>query len=174
MLELDCPVPATAPARLRCWNEQALSLSAQSQEGQSVVEFAVTLPILLLVVTGILTFGVALNNYLSLTNATSAGARELAISRGATTDPCATAIAAVYAAPTLNQGSMSFSFVLNGTSYPNTVSCNSSSTTTGPAANLSQGSSAQVNVTYPCSLALFKINYAPGCTLQTQTTELVQ
>ena len=52
-----------------------------------MVEMALALPILLLVVTGILTFGLAFNNYLLLTEATSVGARTLAISRGATTDP---------------------------------------------------------------------------------------
>ena len=47
-----------------------------------MVEMALVLPVLLLVVTGILTFGLAFNNYLLLTEATSVGARTLAISRG--------------------------------------------------------------------------------------------
>jgi Flp pilus assembly protein TadG len=147
---------------------------ARNEEGQAMVEMALALPVLLLVLTGILTFGLAFNNYVLLTEATSIGARTLAISRGATTDPCATASSAVIAAaPLLTPASLSFSFVLNGSSYTGT-SCSSGSSTTGAAANLVQGANAIVTVTYPCSLAVYGANYAPHCSLQAQMTELVQ
>jgi Flp pilus assembly protein TadG len=147
---------------------------ARNEEGQAMVEMALALPVLLLVLTGILTFGLAFNNYVLLTEATSIGARTLAISRGATTDPCATASSAVIAAaPLLTPASLSFSFVLNGASYTGT-SCSSGSSTTGAAANLVQGSNAIVTVTYPCSLAVYGANYAPHCSLQAQMTELIQ
>ena len=139
-----------------------------------MVEMALILPVLLLVVTGILVFGLAFNNYLMLTEATSVGARTLAISRGETTDPCATAASAVYAAaPLLVAANLSFTFVLNGTTYPG-PSCNSGSSTTGAAGNLKQGAYAVVTVTYPCSLAVYGANYAPNCSLQSQIAELVQ
>ncbi len=147
---------------------------ARNQEGQAMVEMALALPVLLLVLTGILTFGLAFNNYVLLTEATSIGARTLAISRGATTDPCATASSAVIAAaPLLTASNLSFTFVLNGTSYTG-ASCSSGSTTSGAAANLIQGSNAIVTVTYPCSLVVYGANYAPHCSLQAQMTELVQ
>ena len=147
---------------------------ARNEEGQALIEFAVSLPLLLLIVTGILTFGLALNNYVMLTNATDTGARALAISSGQTTDPCATAVTAIYAAaPILKPSSFTFNFVLNGAHYSGTT-CSSASYTTGAAANLTHQTPAQVTVTYPCSLAVFGINYAPACSLQAQTTELVQ
>ncbi len=149
-------------------------LRDSGETAQSLVEFALCLPVLLLVVTGITTFGIALNNYVMLTNATSVGARLLAISRGQTTDPCSIVSTAVYnASPTLKQSGFTFTYVLNGVSYSGTT-CNSSSTTTGAAGNLVQGSPAQLTVTYPCSLAVYKANYAPSCLLKSQTTELVQ
>jgi Flp pilus assembly protein TadG len=139
-----------------------------------MIETALVLPVLLLVLTGILTFGLAFNNYVSLTEATSVGARALAISRGATTDPCSTASQAIInAAPLLAASNLTFTFNLNGTSYTGT-SCNSSTTSTGAAGNLVQGTNAVVTVTYPCSLVVYGANYAPGCTLQAQITELVQ
>jgi Flp pilus assembly protein TadG len=142
--------------------------------GQAMVEMALVLPILLLVVTGILTFGLAFNNYVLLTEATSIGARTLAISRGATTDPCATASSAIIAAaPLLSSANLSYTFVLNGTTYTGS-SCSSGSSTTGAAANLVQGANVVVTVTYPCSLAVYGANYAPHCSLQAQMTELVQ
>jgi Flp pilus assembly protein TadG len=147
---------------------------ALNESGQAMIEMALALPLLLLVLTGILTFGLAFNNYVLLTEATSIGARTLAISRGATTDPCATASSAVIAAaPLLASANLSFTFVLNGTTYTGT-SCSSGSSTTGAAGNLVQGANAIVTVTYPCSLAVYGANYAPHCSLQAQMTELVQ
>ena len=147
---------------------------ACDEGAQAAVEMALCLPVLLLVLTGVLTFGVALHNYLMLTDATNIGARQLAISRGQTTDPCSTTATTVYAAaPNLQQGSLSFRLVLNGTTYSG-ASCSSANTTTGAAGNLVQGSTAQVTVTYPCSLAVYATNFAPNCTLTAQTTELVQ
>ena len=149
-------------------------LRAGSERGQSLVEFAVSLPLLLVVLTGIFTFGFAFNNYLMLTDAVAVGGRQLAISRGQTTDPCATAANVVYGvAPFLTKSSLGFTFVLNGATYTG-ATCSSSSTTTGAAGNLVQGGTAKITVTYPCKLSVFGANYAPGCTLTSQNTEVVQ
>jgi Flp pilus assembly protein TadG len=140
----------------------------RSERGSSAVELALVLPVLLLIMLGIFTFGVAINNALMLSNAVSNGALLLAISRGQATDPCATTAAAVYnAAPLLTPTNISFTFVLNGNTYHGT-SC------TAGAGNLAQGTAAQVAVTYPCDLSVFGFNYAPGCNLSAQTSELVQ
>lgn len=50
-------------------------------KGQSIVEFAFVLPILLALVLGIVQFGIAFNNYLTITDATRVGARKAAVSR---------------------------------------------------------------------------------------------
>jgi Flp pilus assembly protein TadG len=143
------------------------------QNGQSLVEFALTLPVLLLVLTGITTFGLAMNNYLTLTEATSVGARQIAISRSQTLDPCSVASAAVYAAaPSFTQSKFTFTFTFDGVNYSG-ASCASSSTSTGAAGNLKQGMPATVSVTYPCSLVAYKYNFGT-CNLQAQTTEVVQ
>jgi Flp pilus assembly protein TadG len=141
--------------------------------GQSLVEFALTLPVLLLVFTGICTFGLAMNNYLTLTEATSVGARQVAVSRAQTLDPCAIASAAVYAAaPSMTQSKFTFTFTFNGVNYSG-ASCASTSMTTGAAGNLKQGTPAMVNITYPCNLVAYKYNFGT-CNLQAQTTEVVQ
>lgn len=59
-----------------------------------MVEFALVLPILLVLMLGIVQFGVAFNNYVTLTDAVRAGARKAAVSRN-TSDPagaCRTAV----------------------------------------------------------------------------------
>jgi Flp pilus assembly protein TadG len=53
----------------------------RNQKGQALVEFAIVLPILLLLVFGIIQFGILFNNYLTLTDAVRAGARQAAVSR---------------------------------------------------------------------------------------------
>jgi Flp pilus assembly protein TadG len=61
----------------------------RNQEGQAMVEFALVAPILLLLVFGIVQFGILFNNYLTLTDAVRAGARQAAVSR-TLTDPVGT------------------------------------------------------------------------------------
>jgi Flp pilus assembly protein TadG len=59
-----------------------------------MVEFALIVPVLLLVIFGIIQFGILYNDYISLTDATRIGARKAAVSRQ-TTDPVGLAEAAV-------------------------------------------------------------------------------
>lgn len=159
---------------LRSRTQSVAAIMANAESGGTLVETALVLPILLVIVTGIFSFGITLNNYLELTDGVGISARALAISRGQTTDPCATTVAIFQkATPLLKPASTSYTFILNGTTYTGT-SCSSPSTTTGAAGNLVQGSSAQMTVTYPCNLTVYNKNYASLCTLSSQTTELVQ
>jgi Flp pilus assembly protein TadG len=49
--------------------------------GQAMVEFVLVLPILVLILFGIIQFGITFNNYVALTDAVRAGARSAAVSR---------------------------------------------------------------------------------------------
>lgn len=66
----------------------------KSPDGQTMVEFALVLPLLAMLLFGIIQFGIVFNNYLDLTDATRAGARKAAVSRQ-TTDPSGVATQAV-------------------------------------------------------------------------------
>ena len=55
-----------------------------NQRGQTMTEFALVMPLLLLVLLAILQFGVVFNNYVTLTDAVRAGARKGAVSRRVT------------------------------------------------------------------------------------------
>jgi Flp pilus assembly protein TadG len=158
--------------------------SRHSEDGQSLIEFALCLPPLLLLMTGVFAFGIAVANYVQLTNACSVGALQLSISRGSLAspyDPCATAVSTIQgAAPSLTASSMKFVVVLNGVSYPTSgtptanLSCTSTSNNAGAAGNLVQNKPATVTVTYPCNLTVYKANNFPSCTLTAQVSELVQ
>jgi Flp pilus assembly protein TadG len=56
----------------------------KNQRGQALVEFAIVLPILLLLVMGIAQFGMMFNSYLSLQNASRDGARAGAVGNSTT------------------------------------------------------------------------------------------
>jgi Flp pilus assembly protein TadG len=52
-----------------------------SEKGQSLTEFALALPILALLLFAVIQFGITFNNYVTLTDATRAGARKAAVGR---------------------------------------------------------------------------------------------
>jgi Flp pilus assembly protein TadG len=74
---------------------------AHNEKGQTMVEFILVLPVLLIVLFGIFQFGIAFKNYISLTDAVRAGARTAAVSRY-TVDPVATTKARVKTASDLS------------------------------------------------------------------------
>jgi len=138
-----------------------------NQRGNAVIEFTLVVPFLLLVMTGMASFGFALHNDLILTNAVNTGAQQLAFSRGQTNDPCATAYSAISSAAPSLTSSLSLSFVINGNTYSSTTSCPSA------ASGMVQGASAQITGTYPCVLAVVGQKFS-SCTLQSQVAEVIQ
>ncbi|HAM26198.1 MAG TPA: pilus assembly protein TadE [Microbacteriaceae bacterium] len=68
------------------------------QRGAAAVEFALVLPVLLLLIMGLIEFSLIFNSQISLTNAAREGARVMAIHN----DPAAATSAAIAAAPSVN------------------------------------------------------------------------
>jgi Flp pilus assembly protein TadG len=66
----------------------------RDEKGQTMVEFALVLPILLLIMFAVIQFGIVYNDYFTLTDASRAGARKAAVSRHSD-DPEGDTIAAV-------------------------------------------------------------------------------
>lgn len=56
-------------------------LDARSERGQTMVEFALVGPLLLVIVFAVIQFGILYNNYVTITDAARAGARKAAVSR---------------------------------------------------------------------------------------------
>jgi Flp pilus assembly protein TadG len=146
------------------------------------------LTVLLPILVGIINFGIAIGNYLALTNATAMAAQTLSISRTQTTDPCKAAYNAFeVAAPTLNTKQLQFTIVVNAAppstsqvaslysgGAPATCAGAEPVSSTNTSWNPSSGNTASVKVTYPCSLKIVGVNYAPNCTLTAQTSEAIQ
>ncbi|HUK95840.1 MAG TPA: TadE/TadG family type IV pilus assembly protein [Gaiellaceae bacterium] len=121
------------------------------EKGQSLTEFALALPILVLLLFAVIQFGIVFNNYVTLTDATRAGARKGAVSRQAT-DPTGTTVSAVRSsAADLNQANLSVAV---------------SSTWLA-------GSDVRVSASYPYSINLFGVAVKTGV-LTSTTTERVE
>lgn len=151
-------------------------------EGQALVETALILPTVILIVLGILIFGIFIMQIMSLTQGVSNAGRALAVSSGQTTDPCALAASSVQsAAPLLTVGNLTYSVTLTPSlgGTPHTYSgssCSSTSTTTGAAGYLVSGGTVAITANYSnCSLKFYGKNFLPnGCSISNTITEVVQ
>ena len=123
----------------------------RNENGQTMVEFALVLPVLAVLLFGIIQFGTAFNNYVSLTDAVRAGARVAAVSRQSS-DPVGNTVAKVKASATDID-----------TSQVN-VSVNS---------DWVHGDDVTVKATYPYSISLLGVVVASG-DLTSTTTERVE
>ena len=138
----------------------------KNDEGVTAIEFAIISPVLILLMTGVFQFGIAMNQYLNLTNAVAQGALTLALSRGTTTSYSAVTTAINSAAPNLVPGQITITVKINGTACTSDGTCSPL---------LAAGLPAYVKATYPCNLTVMGHNYAPsGCNLNAQTTQMIQ
>ena len=132
-------------------NVSRRKIEFRSEQGQSITEFALALPILALLLFAVIQFGIAFNHYVTLTDATRAGARKAAVGRQLS-DPvgaCQTAI-------------RDSAKDLDGLQL--TTSCSS---TWQPGADVT------VNATYPYQISLLGLVVKSG-RLTSTTTERVE
>lgn len=155
------------------------SLHLRRKEGQAVVEFALVAPLLLLLVFGIIKFGIVYNNYIQLTNAVGVGAREFAVERGQA-DPCsdvyvtftnaATTAIAAKATLTMSEPTPSNPYVIPPSGPTGTCPWSPAGTVGG----LTSADPAKLTASIPCDLTILGIDFFPSCTLQASATESVQ
>jgi Flp pilus assembly protein TadG len=123
----------------------------RNQHGQTMTEFALVMPILLLLLLGIIQFGIVFNNYLTLTDAVRAGARKGAVSRRTTNPTQLTTSAVQNAATDLKASDLQ-------------VTVNST---------FQQGDDVTVTASYPFSISLLGMVVKSG-RLHSTTTERVE
>lgn len=125
-----------------------------------MVEFAIILPVLMMLVLGIMQFGILFSHHLTLTDAVRAGARQAAVSR-TLTDPAGSAEARVRSAAS---GSL--------TDADLDVTVTPYDPLSGQA-KFAQGGDVTVTATYPYSINLLGFVVKSG-RLTSQTTERVE
>jgi Flp pilus assembly protein TadG len=122
-----------------------------SERGQSLTEFALALPILALLLFAVIQFGIVFNNYVTLTDATRAGARKAAVGRRLQNPTSATITAVRNSATDLNQSDLNVTVT----------------STWQPAADV------KVTATYPYNVSLLGMVVKSG-RLSSTTTERVE
>jgi hypothetical protein len=126
-------------------------ISLKNQQGQSMTEFALALPILAFLLFSVIQFGIVFNHFITLTDATRAGARKAAVSRRET-DPQGVCVAAIRNAAT-DLDSAQLSPDCQSTWLP--------------------GEDVRVTATYPYSISLLGLVVKSG-RLSSTTTERVE
>jgi Flp pilus assembly protein TadG len=132
-------------------NTNHRKIQLRSEEGQSLTEFALALPILALLLFAVIQFGIVFNNYVTLTDATRAGARKAAVARRLNnpTNACLSAVRS--SATDLEQSDLS-------------ASCTST---------WQAGADVNVTATYPYKISLLGMVVKSG-RLSSTTTERVE
>jgi Flp pilus assembly protein TadG len=116
-----------------------------------MTEFALILPILVLLLFAVIQFGIAFNHYLTVTDAARAGARKAVVSRTAT-NPVGTTVAAVRASATnLDQSKLNVTIT----------------------SSWAQGTDVTVTASYPYQLSLLGVVVTSG-SLTSSTTERLE
>ncbi len=152
---------------------------ARGERGQAAVEFALVLPVLLLLLVGIIKGGTLYNNYIQLTDSVRTGARELAIERGQAS-PCGDAASEVVSSAGGLDGSriaMTMSESPEGPGDPAGATYTTTGPPSGPGAcpfTLTSGSAATLSASYSCDLNILGVDFIPGCTLSARATERVE
>ena len=147
--------------------QQVFALFHRDHRGTAAVEFALVAPILFLLILGITQFGITLNNYEMLTGGTGAAARQFSMSRGTSTPSSSTKTALYSAASNLTQANITVTLKVNGVACTSDGACQTALTN-------GQGQPATVSASYPCNLTVYGYNFAPGCTHNAQSTEIVE
>ena len=148
------------------WRRSRLtSLCAGREEGSSLFELAMALPLVATLLVGIIKAGTLFYDYVTLADAVAVGARTLATSRGVSTACTSAETALTNAATNLVTSSITITI-----SFPSTNTYTDSCT-----GSLYAGDAVNVQATYPCNLVIpFAGNLWPTCTLSSQTTVRIE
>ncbi len=135
--------------------------------GAAAVEFALLMPMLLLMLIGIFVFGIAISNYIVVTGSAQAAGLQLSISRG-TTAPWTDTLNQVYAsAAALTRTNLTVTLSVNGVACASDAACKI-------LLSSNAGQAASATVTYSCSLLVLGRDYAPSCRLHSTATGRIQ
>jgi Flp pilus assembly protein TadG len=123
----------------------------RNEQGQTMVEFTLVLPVLMVVLFGIIQFGITFNSYVALTDAVRAGARTAAVSRLSSTPTADTVDRVKNASGDLDSSKVSVTVTSTWV----------------------HGDDVTVKATYPYSISLLGVVVASG-NLSSTTTERIE
>ena len=141
----------------------------RSERGNAILEFALVMPLMVLLITVICQLGVLFNQQISLTHAATIGAQTLMQDRlSPSNDPCLDTFNAIKdAAPTLNSSSIVVTLTMNNNTPITNTTC------PGKQTQLVQGGPVTVQVTYPYAISLigYQVSSLSGTMVSGAITE---
>ena len=179
--------------RVKAWSK-GKSVFARDERGQTLVEFALVLPLLLMLLTGIIVFGIIFWDQITLTEATTAAAQAASISRASgpvdVCNPVNTALTqsapilnnpAIYGAyplsyqiETITTGATPTTTIVQAPTHATFCAVAGSNCAAACMVTLAQGEQINVSTTYGCQVNFFGSTLTPNCELTAKTAEVVQ
>jgi Flp pilus assembly protein TadG len=161
--------PGRAGARALNTGSRLRALLRSGSDGQSLVEFALVVPVLALLLTGVFWIGINMCNYLALNDAVEVGARYLAIEGNTTgnstnnlADPCQAVFTQMMgSASTLDPSKISVSYTFNGSTIGPFIGT-AANTCPSDSGSFGSGGTFTIVATYPCTGGIYKANLS-GC-----------
>jgi Flp pilus assembly protein TadG len=175
-----------AAGRARLSGRRLRARLRAGSEGQSTLETAFMLPILMTLLVSLFYVSWSFNNKIMLTQAVGAGASYLqATAQNTSTqvaDPCQLTTAVIVAKePNLAPASLNLTYNLNGAIY-SVNGASSGAQCSGGSSNFVLGGTVQISATYPCSMAPLSglanlitsgSVFSSSCLIHEQQTELI-
>ena len=142
------------------------SLLTKDRSGVAALEFALSLPLMAMLLIGTIQCSILFHRYLELSNGVSAATRVFAMSRGVST-PWTKAKTLFSTAATNVNATTTLTFAVEGTACTSDVTCSA-------AIAVAAGGTAKISGSYPCTLHFMGINFIPSCSLVWQTTGRIE
>ena len=162
--------PESVSGKARSAGGRLLALLRRGEEGQALVETALSMSVLLLVLTGLFVFTINMYHWMLLQSAASEGVQVLALGQNVPgiADPCTDATTKINQATSLKSSQIKITF-WNGDAETGTPLIANSN-----CAGIQKGTQLTVKLTYPCSNT-FIYNYTKsGCALSVTQSEPAQ
>jgi Flp pilus assembly protein TadG len=152
-------------------------LRLRGEEGGALVEFAVTIPLMMTVLTGTASFSMALYYLQQLGNATSTAVQLVGAEQGLTTDPCATAVTSITSTlPSWNAKNLTYTLTITNSSGTATTygpTTGSSFSCTAGASELAPNEPVSLSVSFAYSwLPVYK--FSPSSALTASDAAMAQ
>jgi Flp pilus assembly protein TadG len=175
--------PGRACARARFIGGRLRAFLRSKSEGQSLVELALLLPMMMMLLTGIFSIGVAMCSDVALNNAVDVGARYLAIegntsgtTSGNLADPCQAVFSQMMgSSSTLNPANITVTYTLvNGASSTKIgpFTGTAANTCSNESAAFGSGGSFTIIATYPCNIGVYGVNFS-GCQITASSNQYI-
>jgi len=149
----------------------------RGEEGGALVEFAVTIPLMMTVLTGTASFSLALYYLQQLGNATSTATMLVGAEQGLTSDPCATAVTSIQdSLPGWKASNLTYTMVItdsSGTTHTYGPTAGSSFSCTAGASELAPNEPVTLTVSFAYSwLPVYQ--FSPSSALTSSDTAMAE